>query len=181
MNTLQSWRRSQRHTQALSGPAGHRNEKDLLDGTRLCHGSASTSCQLCLCRDMLKGGVEEGRCWVLTRGQSPHKRALKKKKHVNLLDKTEGWAEKKEGARLKVETIAFIFCAGVFVHVCVRRGDGGGAVYWVNDMDRLNDINQISWTQICFLLWFNFWMICICPSATARLVCEREGKKKEGD
>lgn len=91
-----------------------------------------------------------------------------KKEHVNLLNKAEGRRERKEGARARVETITFSFVQ-VFlcVHTSVKEREKRRAVWRVDDTDKLNDIKQISWVQICFLLWFNFLMICIYPSATA--------------
>lgn len=114
--TLQNWRPFQRHTLAHLGPAGWRIERDLLDGTRLCHGSASTSCQLCLCSYRVGGGE-----WVYRVGQSPHKRA-RKIEHVNLLDKDEGWRERKRGHGWTLKQSLFSFVQ-VFscVHECKRE------------------------------------------------------------
>lgn len=87
----------------------------------------------------------EGRAGGWSRGgQSLHKRA-KKKEHVNLLDKEEGRRERKEGARVKVETITFSFVQ-VFlcVHTSVKEREKRRAVWRVDDTDRLNGINQIS-------------------------------------
>lgn len=37
------------------------------------------------------------------------RKSWRKKEHVNLLDKAEGWDESKEGARIRSETITFAF------------------------------------------------------------------------
>lgn len=134
LRTVSKIKSNQRCKQARSGPSGWGIERDLLDGTRLCHSSASTSCQLCLCRDRVEGGKRRGGGSV--QGDSLYIKGQEggKKEHVNLLDKEEGFGGGGAGWKLKQSLFLLgrCFCACMLVK---ERGGGMLCAGWMTQAD----------------------------------------------